>query len=176
MITGLSTSLLQLPYLFFLPKYNVSIPNKSALWHLRLVHAPLVKLIHISSVQNDFHDNVEHICSACPLTKQTRNVFYKSTFSANQIFEHLHCDVWGPYDTPTLNGFRFFLTIVDDKSRGVWAYLIKYKSEVPSHLQNFILLVQTQFNAKVKIVRSDQGTEYFNSNVNSFILSDDIIH
>ncbi|KAL8144149.1 hypothetical protein V2J09_017181 [Rumex salicifolius] len=74
----------------------------------------------------------------------------------------------GPYDTPTFEGFRFFLTIMDDKSRGVWASLMKHKSEVSNHLQNFILFVQNQFQSKVQIIRIDQGSEFFNSSLIPF--------
>ena len=32
-------------------------------------------------------------------------------------FDLVHMDVWGPYSTPTLDGFKYFLTIMDDTIR-----------------------------------------------------------
>uniref|UniRef100_A0A2N9GYX7 Uncharacterized protein n=1 Tax=Fagus sylvatica TaxID=28930 RepID=A0A2N9GYX7_FAGSY len=32
-------------------------------------------------------------------------------------FSLIHCDVWGPIPTPTVDGFKYFLTIVDDHTR-----------------------------------------------------------
>ncbi|KAL8153007.1 LOW QUALITY PROTEIN: hypothetical protein V2J09_010767 [Rumex salicifolius] len=87
----------------------------------------------------------------------------------------LHYDLWGPYDTPTYNGHRYFLTIFYNKSRGS-AYLMKSKTETPSLLQNFINLVENQFKAVVKVVRTDQGTEFFNSDIQTIITSKGIIH
>ncbi|KAK9716354.1 hypothetical protein RND81_06G227800 [Saponaria officinalis] len=61
-------------------------------------------------------------------------------------------------------------TIVDDFSRGVWVYLINNKTEVYSSFCSFFAMIERQFNAHVRTVRSDNGTEfkpllpYFNTN------------
>ena len=64
----------------------------------------------------------------------------------------IHCDLWGPYRTPSLCGAHFFLTIIDDQFRGVWVYLLKDKIEVGHTLRNFFALICRQFNRVVKIV------------------------
>jgi uncharacterized protein (DUF2344 family) len=46
-----------------------------------------------------------------------------------------------------------------------WLYLIKNKSEVFSHFQNFTNLVETQYNTKIKILRTDNGTEFINKKI-----------
>lgn len=53
---------------------------------------------------------------------------------------------------------------------------MKHKSEVSTHLQNFILLVQNQFSMTVKTIRIDQGTKIFNSDVTSFLQTHGIVH
>ncbi|CAJ2674628.1 unnamed protein product [Trifolium pratense] len=68
-------------------------------------------------------------------------------------------DIWGPYTTATVHGHKYFLTIVDDYSRFTWVILLKGKYEVTSQVQHFITLVETQFDSKVKILRSDNGPE-----------------
>ncbi|GAB2267394.1 hypothetical protein Dimus_038666 [Dionaea muscipula] len=57
-------------------------------------------------------------------------------------------------------GTRYFLTIVDDFSRYTWVRLIRYKSDVSSHIKSFFSWVQTQFNTTVKILRADNGGEF----------------
>ena len=52
------------------------------------------------------------------------------------------------------------MTIVDDCSRAVWIYLLNKKDEVACVLKNFIVMVRRQFEKNVKIVRSDNGTEF----------------
>ena len=63
-------------------------------------------------------------------------------------------DVWGPYSVPTVDGYKFFLTLVDDHSQAIWVYLMKHKSEVYSHIENFYNMVYTQFGIKIKIFHS----------------------
>ena len=45
-----------------------------------------------------------------------------------------------------------FLSIVDDASRVVWVYLMKDRTKASKLLNEFIVMVQTQFNGKVKVV------------------------
>jgi len=53
-----------------------------------------------------------------------------------------------------------FFTIVDDVTRCTWVFLMQHKSKVHHLLMNFIKFVQTQFHTTIKIVRSDNGTEF----------------
>jgi len=63
----------------------------------------------------------------------------------------IYCDLWGPYRTPTHSGARYFLTIVDDYSRGVWLYLMSEKSEASNHLKNFLAMTTGQFDTPVTL-------------------------
>jgi transposase InsO family protein len=60
----------------------------------------------------------------------------------------------------SINGFVFFLTIVDDYSRFTWVHLMQYKSQVSPIIKSFFQLVQTQFKTKVKCLRSDNDAEF----------------
>lgn len=68
----------------------------------------------------------------------------------------MHVDIWGPYSAPSVTGFRFFLTFVDDKSRFTWVRLMKAKSETRAS-QFFISFIQTQFQKQIIVIRSDNG-------------------
>lgn len=59
-------------------------------------------------------------CDVCLKAKQTREVFCSSDSKANDIFDIIHCDLWGPYRVPSSCNASYFLTIVDDASRCVW--------------------------------------------------------
>ena len=132
-----------------------------ALWHRRLGHPAYGVLEFLP-----FIVGVKHIpekfggCEVCFKSKQTREVFYESSNKATESFGLIHVDLWGPYRIPSSCGATYFLTIVDDFSRAVWIYLLLEKSEVRTVLPNFCALVQRQFNKAVKIVRSDNGSEF----------------
>jgi len=75
-------------------------------------------------------------------------------------FQLIHCDLWGPFSTPTIEGLRFFLTIVDDFSKCTWVYLLKSKAKTSALIQKISAMVETQFDSKIKCIRSDNGTKF----------------
>ena len=112
-------------------------------------------------------------CDACHFAKQKRLSFPVSTSSCNNIFDLIHVDIWGPFSVPSVQGHRYFLTIVDDYSRFTWLFLMKTKSETQIHIKQFFALVQTQFSAAIKILRSDNGAEFA---MPQFFASHGVIH
>ncbi|GJX86409.1 putative RNA-directed DNA polymerase [Tanacetum coccineum] len=120
--------------------------------------------------------NHQSPCDICHKAKQTREPFPLSDHKSKSVGEIVHCDVWGPYRVVSKDGFKFFLTIVDDYSRAVWVYLLKSKTEVGEYIESFIKLVFTQFGKKVKIVRSDNGTEFVNHHLSNLFKDLGIIH
>jgi IS30 family transposase len=49
---------------------------------------------------------------------------------------------------------------MDDFSRAIWIYLLIDKREVSRTLIDFFALVERQFDKRVKMIRSDNGTEF----------------
>ncbi|KAJ0041240.1 hypothetical protein Pint_26645 [Pistacia integerrima] len=151
--------------------------SSSELWHKRLGHVPMSKLKYYSTMKHAFvKDNHVFYCHICPLAKQTRMPFTASHSRASAPFILIHKDVWGPYSQPTHNGNRFFLTLVDDFTRNTWIFLMRHKYETIIHLKKFFALAYTQFSASIKIVRSDNGSEFFNSQCADLFTSLGIVH
>ena len=73
----------------------------------------------------------------------------------------VHMDIWGPFSKASIHGEKYFLTIVDDFSRYTWVVLLKSKSEVKMHVQNFIALIENQFDSKIKCIHSYNGPKFF---------------
>jgi len=65
---------------------------------------------------------------------------------------------------------------VDDCTRMTWLYLLKHKNEVLSTFQSFHTMVQTQFLAKVQILRSDNDGEYVNHQFQTYFQHHGLIH
>jgi len=72
----------------------------------------------------------------------------------------IHVDIWGPFGTASMHGHKFFLTIVDDHSRFTWVYPMTTKSETRNALSRFITLIHNQFNTAIKVIRSNNGSEF----------------
>ena len=89
-------------------------------------------------------------CHICPLAKQHRLPFTHSSSISLSCFDLVHADIWGPYSTPSLNGSRYFLTLVDDHSRCTGVYLLKHESDASTLIQSFFHMILTQFNVPIK--------------------------
>ncbi|KAK1418428.1 hypothetical protein QVD17_27572 [Tagetes erecta] len=159
---------------------NIKVCNSSYsglnLWHSRLGH-PSDKALAVLKNNLGIKINSELIpCEVCHRAKQHRVPFPLSDHKSNGIGDLVHLDVWGPYKVQSRDGFKYFLTIVDDYSRVVWVYLLKSKSEVFQNLENFFHMLKTQFNSTVKIFRSDNGTEFINNQVHNFLSKNGVLH
>lgn len=77
----------------------------------------------------------------------------------NETFSLVHCDIWGPYQSFTNIGHRYFATIVDDKSRYTWIYMLKQKSDIQLIIPKFYAYIQTRFNKVIKAFRTDNTKE-----------------
>lgn len=53
---------------------------------------------------------------------------------------------------------------------------MRRKSEVTSLINDFVQIVSTQFGKVVKTFRSDNGVEFFSSELNSFLASNGCVH
>ena len=133
--------------------------TKPYLWHLRLGHVSDDKLHYCISFVPSFHSNKE--CVVCPIAKLKRLPFPNSNHMSNHAFDLIHCDVWGPFAKATHDGFRYFLTIVDDATRSTWVYLMKSKIETSPLLISFCKMVFTQFQTNIKVIRTDNAQEFY---------------
>ncbi|KAG7585478.1 Integrase catalytic core [Arabidopsis thaliana x Arabidopsis arenosa] len=132
----------------------------TTLWHNRLGHPSVSKIESITDVLGLKQNNNKGFhCSICPLAKQKHLPYISQNNICENVFDLLHIDIWGPFSVPTVEGYRYFLTIVDDHSRVTWLYLLRTKSEVLQVFPDFLKMVETQYKAVVKGVRSDNAPE-----------------
>ncbi|KAL0387501.1 UNVERIFIED_CONTAM: Retrovirus-related Pol polyprotein from transposon TNT 1-94 [Sesamum radiatum] len=84
------------------------------------------------------------------------------------ILDYVHSDVWGPTREKSLGGSLYYVTFTDDFSRKVWVYFLKQKSEVFAKFKLWKAEVENQTGRKIKYLRSDNGTEYTDSQFQKF--------
>lgn len=113
---------------------------------MRLGHAPFSKLKSIPQVKSQIAAS-DQVCLVYPVAKLTKLSFPVTTSHASELFDLIHLDTWGPYQIPTREKFRYFLTVVDDKSRNTWLYLMKNKSDFLTCFQAFCQYVLTHLKA-----------------------------
>lgn len=145
-------------------------------WHTRLGHPSLAVLKSIPSLDVHNKSDVSEQCDVYQFSKQSRIPFLVRDSKSNECFDLIHCGVWGPYRHFTHGKCNSFLTIVDDHSKCTWLFLFSDKSQVPALIMNFITYVSTQFKKIVKILRTDNGTEFISCVLSKQLLNLGILH
>ena len=109
------------------------------------------------------------LCDSCQKSKQRRTSFKSKTkFSIYDPYHLLHLDLFGPVNIMYIAKKRYALVIVDDYTRYTWVYFLHEKDETPHILLDHIRLLETGPEHKVKILRSDNGTEFKNASMEEF--------
>ncbi|GJV91619.1 putative ribonuclease H-like domain-containing protein [Tanacetum coccineum] len=148
--------------------------EESMLWHRRLGHINfkninklvkenLVRDLPLKRFEND------QTCVACLKGKQHRASCKTKAFNpiTKPLFM-LHMDLFGPTFVSSLMHKKYCLVVTDDYSRFSWVFFLSTKDETSEILKNFIKEVENLVDKKVKIIRSDNGTEFKNKVMDDF--------
>ena len=83
-----------------------------------------------------------------------------STIRANRPFDVVYTDVWGPAPIVSFDKFTYYVVFVDYYTKYSWLFLLKNKSDVTHVFLQFQKLVANFFNAKIRILYTDGGSEF----------------
>lgn len=155
--------------------------NEAEVWHKRLghFHSKGIEFLQKNELAVGLpilQQKVTSDCRTCLLGKQTRLPFESSSWRASEKLQLIHTDVCGPMSETSLNGSRYFIIFIDDFSRICWIYFLKHKSEVAETFRKFKKLVENECGRTMKIVRSDNGTEYTSSSFKSICEDSGVQH
>ncbi|XP_010266770.1 PREDICTED: uncharacterized protein LOC104604207 [Nelumbo nucifera] len=78
--------------------------------------------------------------------------------------------VWGPVNILIENGYKYFISFVDDFSRYTWIYPM-HSWEVLKIVKDFQHMVYTQFQSEIRIFQADNAKEYFHGDFTDFFAS-----
>jgi hypothetical protein len=138
--------------------------NMGCLWHHRLAHIgirnlhKLQKEGHILGLMNVAFEK-DRTCGACQAGKQVGAPHHaKNIMATTRLLELLHMDLFGTITYISIDGNKYGLVIIDDYSRLTWLFFLQDKGETQEMLKKFLKRAQNQFDAKVKRIRSDNGT------------------
>ncbi|WVZ80695.1 hypothetical protein U9M48_028152 [Paspalum notatum var. saurae] len=126
------------------------------LWHKRLAHvgmSTLKKLMKKDLVRGlkDITFEKDKLCSACQTGKQVANTYPSKTFmSTSRPLELLHMDLFGPTTYTSVGGNNY----------DTHGYFLEDKTKV-AHSSN-------EFNTSIVKIRSDNGREFDNTNIEDY--------
>ena len=148
--------------------------SESSLWHRRMCHMNFKTMNHLVKnnlvrglPQKEF--SCDDHCVACLKGKQHKTSHKSKAISTiSSPLQLLHMDLFGPTNVMSLGKKSYCLVIVDDFTRFTWVYFLRTKDETSGLLKSFLTRIENQADLKVKVIRSDNGTEFKNSDLNSF--------
>ncbi|KAB2606705.1 hypothetical protein D8674_006422 [Pyrus ussuriensis x Pyrus communis] len=92
---------------------------KSSLWHQRMGH-PTNEVIAVMLKQSGISVDVDaknSICTHCVKGKMSRLPFSSRIDKCTSPFEKVHTDIWGPSPVKSSEGYRYYVTFLDEYTR-----------------------------------------------------------
>lgn len=141
------------------------------LWHRRLAHLNIKSLKELRQMSTgiEFENEDLAVCQPCLEGKEKRAPFSINEKRSSDVFELIHSDVCGFMEKTSLGGSRYFVTFIDDFSKKTFVYFLKAKDQVQEAFEDFKAYAENQTGKKIKVLRSDNGTEYNNKSMKRFL-------
>jgi transposase InsO family protein len=145
------------------------------LWQRRLAHVgirnfhKLQKDGHILGLINIVFRKIGPAVLAKSESKLELMIMPKNIMTTTRPLEMLHMDLFGPITYISIDDNKYDLVIIDDYSRFTWVFFLQDKSETQEVLKKFLRKAQNEFDAEVKKIRSNNGTEFKNTQVEDFL-------
>lgn len=114
-------------------------------------------------------------CKTCAKNKITKSPYPISSHRAEKVLELVHSDICGPFE-PSLRGFKYFVTFIDDKSNMIFLDALKFMSDVIVSLRSFLELVIKQREEKIQAIGSDNALEYSSKEFETILEKNRIQH
>ena len=85
--------------------------------------------MHIKNMVKGFPliEKPERVCEGCIFGKQhIKNFLARKSYRTHTPLESVNFDICGPMQTPSIGGYNYFLSFIDDFTRKTWVYFLKH--------------------------------------------------
>ncbi|KAJ9558522.1 hypothetical protein OSB04_013136 [Centaurea solstitialis] len=154
----------------------------SWLWHRRFCHQnfkDMNKLVSKCLVKGlpETRLSKDTLCPACEQGKMKRSSHPpRIDTNSKSPLDMIHMDLCGPMRIESLARKKYMLVLVDEFSRFTWIEFLRAKSDAADRIIAFIKRIQVLLGRRVKKLRSDNGTEFRNAKLQSFLEDVGISH
>ena len=150
-------------------------------WHQHYGHLNVTSLRKLANDQlanglscSDVSDEMD-LCKSSVQGKIHRSSFPTTGGKRAQApLELIHSNVCGKINAKSLSGAEYFLTFVDDKTRYVWVFILKHKSQMFQYFQEWKAIVERSTGHRVKSLRTNNGGEYTSLEFESYLKKEGI--
>ena len=155
---------------------NTSENRSASEWHRILGHCNRKDILKLEAVVNGMkiRDRSEFQCDVCTMGKMTQSFNRQSDERATEKLALVHCDLSGPVDPVSKDGFRYAILFVDDFTGASSVYFLRQKCDAVKATEKF--LADCAPFSKVQRLRTDNGTEFTCHEFKSLMLKHSIKH
>ena len=132
--------------------------------YTKLIQGDLVIGLVVSSKSQP-----DPICEACLAGKMTSGPFPSSDSISEHPLELVHSDLHGPLPVATAEGYRYWMTFIDDCTKLQAVMYLRRKSDAFEAFKTFKAYAENQLNAKIKAVQDDKAGEYMSAAFHKFM-------
>ena len=104
------------------------------------------------------------VCKPCLASKMHSNPFPSSASQVTQPLELVHSDLHGPLPIATHEGYRYWITFIDDAT----SYRAALQLNAFDASKIYKAYAENQLNAKIKALQNDKGGEYMSNAFTKF--------
>lgn len=150
--------------------------NSYDVWHHRLCHIGPERLSRVIKANIGIPSSIlkeksNKICESCTNGKLSRtNCKRKQTKEQIQVLQLVSTDLCGPMAENSLGGARYWIYL------NIYFVADKNSATILKIIQTYVQWACTQTGKKLKLLRSDQASEFLNESVQNFLCSIGIEH
>ncbi|OWY97744.1 Integrase, catalytic core protein [Phytophthora megakarya] len=148
--------------------------DKVLMWHMKLGHLNIQAIKKM--VEMDMVEGMEELtladfkkpfrCIACQRAKQKRMSYKRHQKRQKECYARLMSDVCN-VGIVTPGGNIYFQLIQDEASRYKWVFLLETKAQAADNVMDLILKLEKENS--IKIFSCDQGKEFVNKKLSTFL-------
>lgn len=161
--------------------------KKEVVWHNRYGHTSykIIKLLENTTIGYNNSNNYTNIptisrpipCEVCIQAKLQNQVNRISKDISNLVYlDKITSDIVGPISPIDKRGNKYIITFLDKKTRYLEIELLKSKAESLNAFKRFKARSENNPEYSIKILKTDNGTEYTNKGFSTLLDSSGIIH
>jgi transposase InsO family protein len=111
------------------------------------------------------------VCAPCRHSKMIVTSYSPvNTVMTKHPGQLVHMDIVGPSRVRSMGDKWYVLIIIDDHSHYSWVFFLESKDEVFEHFRSLALRLNNEHHNYLKVIHSDNGTEFRNVSFDQFCL------
>lgn len=133
-----------------------SISESMQLWHNRLGHPNRHVLQTIMKTLPLLPNHTQSLkfCDACQYGKLHQFHYPIIEIKSKVPLQLLYAYLWGPTSEPSMDGYKYYVSFVDDFIRYYWILPITLKFEALDTFKHFKILIEKQFSLLIKTLQN----------------------